>query len=264
MALRDVSEVNADKTQLRDAIRTHLEDEDARIRGNAILALLETNYDTSDVSRILALVADASDDDLYELGWALYRFSNRDFTGQFAEPMFGLLKKGFAADRRHEKESVFQSRGLLNAVWGAKVTPEIEALLVEWSRLDDPDGRSMAINSRGYNALYFALSTLGVRSTAAVERLLELVENPDENISGRALMGLQNAKPSLEDQRRIAIGIIRLLENRNETYWRDGLLIIQQFATNEHLPALRSLAAREALPDERRKFLEAVIARLSP
>jgi len=77
-------------------------------------------------------------------------------------------------------------------------------------------------------------------------------------------MGLHSAKPSPEDRRRIATGIIRLLDNRNETYWHDGLLLIPQFATAEHLPALRELAAREELSDERRKSLEQIIARLAP
>lgn len=265
MAARDISEVNADKTELRDAIRNRLKHDDSRIRGNAIMALLETDFEPSDVSRILGMVAEATDDDLYELGSALKRFSKGDFTGKFAGPMLELLKRGIAADQRHEKEAVFQDRGLLGAVWGAKVTREIEALLVEWSRLDDPDGRSLTIRGRGNDALYHALSTLAIQSTEAVNRLLELAENPDAgNIAGRALMGLRNAEPGSEDQTRIASEIIRLLENRNEDYpWFQGMFVIQRFATADHLPALRSLAAREELPDERRKSLQSVIDRLS-
>jgi len=260
------SEVQIDRTKFRDAIRPHLNHADLRVRKRAISALLSTNYEPADAERVLALVPSCDDRLLSTLGFAMGTLSNRDYTGKYATPMLSLLERGVAVAQTYDVDGeLHDSRSTFNPLWGGKFSPEIEAKIIEWSRMDDAKGGMGASNSSvAYNAFYYALSTQANKSAASVKRLLELAQHPDTgNIGGRCLWGLNNTVPDKKDQATVAAFMIEHLRQREGfSVWRDGLKLIRQYASREHLPALRQLLNRPVLSKDARGAIEQIITNI--
>ena len=258
------SEVQIDRTKFRDTIRPHLDHPDLRVRKRAISALLSTNYEPVDGERILALVSGCDDRLLATLGFAIGTLSKRDYTGKYAAPMLSLLERGVAVAGTYDVDGeLHDSRSTFNPLWGGKFSPEIEAKIIEWSCMDDGKGGMGASNSSvAYNAFYYALSTQDNKSAASVKRLLELAQHPDTgNIGGRCLWGLNNTVPDRKDQASVATFMIEHLRQREGfSLWRDGLKLIRQYASREHLPALRRLLDRPVLSNDARVAIEQIIA----
>lgn len=265
-AVNLTSEVQIDRTKYRDAIRPQLNHADLRVRKRAISALLSTNYEPADAERVLALVPSCDDRLLSTLGFAMGTLSNRDYTGKYATPMLSLLERGVAVAQTYDVDGeLHDSRSTFNPLWGGKFSPEIEAKIIEWSRMDDAKGGMGASNSSvAYNAFYYALSTQANKSAASVKRLLELAQHPDTgNIGGRCLWGLNNTVPDKKDQATVAAFMIEHLRQREGfSLWRDGLKLIRQYASREHLPALRQLLNRPVLSKDARGAIEQIIANI--
>ena len=265
-AINLTTEVQIDRTKFRDAIRPHLDHPDLRVRKRAISALLSTNYEPADAERILALVPGCDDRLLSTLGFAMGTLSNRDYTGKYAAPMLSLLERGVAVAQTYDVDGEqHDSRNTFNPLWGGKFSPEIEAKVIEWSQRDDDKGGMGASNSSvPYNAFYYALSTQANKSAASVKRLLELAQHPDGgNIGGRCLWGLNNTVPDKKDQATVATFMIEHLRQREGfSLWRDGLKLIRQYASREHLPALRRLLDRPVLSKDARVAIEQIITNI--
>lgn len=265
-AVNLTAEVQIDRTKFRDAIRPHLDHPDLRVRKRAISALLGTNYEAADGERILALVPGCDDRLLDTLGFAMGTLSNRDYTGKYAAPMLSLLERGVAVAGTSDVDGEqHDSRSTFNPLWGGKFSPEIEAKIIEWSQRDDDKGGMGASNSSvSYNAFYYALSTQANKSAASVKRLLELAQHPDTgNIGGRCLWGLNNTVHDKKDQATVATFMIEHLRQREGfSLWRDGLKLIRQYASREHLPALRRLLDRPVLSKDARVAIEQIITNI--
>ncbi len=153
---------------------------------------------------------------------------------------------------------------MLGAIWGSKVSPEIEARLIEWSYPgQDSNGVMTASNSSiSYNTFYHALSVQANKSRASVKRILELAYHQDTtNIAGRCLWGLNNTVHDKNDQAYMVAELIKLLGLRSNDYmWRRGLSLMEKYSSQEHLPALEALATREALPPVHKNALNKIIA----
>lgn len=261
-----LGEVEFDREPFQDPIRRQLKNEDWEIRGTAITSLFTTDYTESDLQSVIGTVDSVPANYLERVAWPLAKDNEKDFTAKHGKEMLKLLEKGLAADIPNAlSKTKFDSRGILGVLWGAKVTPEIESLVIEWSKLDATESGMINTGSRGYNAFYHALSVLRNKSSASVERLLFLAESPDTvNIGGRCLWGFKGTVPDKADQQTVASAVIKLLGQRNGQYqWKEGLDLLDGFATPVHLPALEELAARETLPKERKQKLEALISKLS-
>jgi predicted Ser/Thr protein kinase len=261
--------VKMDRSPFRDSFRYHVKNDalDWEVRGWTIDGLFMTDFEASDVQAILEMVETAPVEHLGRIAGALIAASKQDLTGEYSKPMLRILERTFAQDREQpQSKRPWDTREVLRIIWGARVSTEIESLLVEWSLLDADEYRQINVSSRGYNVFYFAVSVIANKSTISIKRLLELAQNPDTtNIAGRCFWGMLDSIENPEDQKLVAKSVIEILEERNDSYlWRQGLDLLARYATTDHLPALRELATREALQDERRKSLEAVIARLSP
>lgn len=260
-----ISQIHFDKTKAREEARKHLGSGDPKVRALAVTAVVTTSPAPADEERILALIPDAKNEELGALAGALDVFSKRDFTGRYAAPMLHLLERGLAVAIAQDGTfpKTVDERDVLGPLWGAKISPEIEARIIEWSRLGQTAEKPLtAANSViAYNVFYYALSTQANKSAASVKRVLELVQNPDTgNIGGRCLWGLRGTVSAKEDQATVATGIIALLENRTDEYlWKRGLEVLQGYANKEHIPPLEKLAAREALPEENAKTLARLI-----
>ncbi|MES2505953.1 MAG: serine/threonine-protein kinase [Verrucomicrobiota bacterium] len=261
-AVMRLSVVEVDKTAWREAIRPHLAAPDSQTRSLAISALLQAKPEPQDEQAILARLPEAEPVEFRALSLALGNFSNRDFTGSYAAPMLALLERGMKLARAKQRgDSMgFDERDVLGPLWGAKVSPEIEARVLEWSHADELADGTMTTAGLGYNVFYQALSTQANKSEAVVKRLLELAHNPDTtNIAGRCLWGMQGTVAPAQSAT-VAEGVIRLLGSRNDPYlWEQGLRLLNLYAKTGQVSALKVLAGREALPAERSQALLKVI-----
>ncbi len=267
-AFQSLGEIKMDRAPFRDPLRRLVANDllDWEIRRRAIEALFTTDFEASDAETILAMVETAPVEHLGSVAGALGVVSKQDFTGAYAAPMLRILQRTFEQDReRPQTKRPWDTRGVLGALWGARVSPGIESLIVKWSLLDADEHGQIDTAGRGYNVFYFSLSVIANKSSQSVDRLLALARNPDTtNIAGRCLWGLRHTVSAPADRRLVATSVIDLLEDRHDAYlWRQGADLLASFVAPDHLPALRALAAREDLPDGRRQSLEEIIARLS-
>lgn len=260
------AQVEVDKTKIRDAIRPHLSSDSATTRSLAVSAILTTLWEVSDAERILAMVPDARDDELSALANAVSVLSRKNFTGNYSAPMLSILERGMAIAEAKERgsSSAFDERNLLRPLWGAKFSPEIEARIIEWSHIDELKDGTMTTAGIGYNVFYYALSVQANKSSASVKRILELAQNPDvTNIGGRCLWGLKGTVPDKKDQAQVASFVIQLLTSRNDGYqWKEGLGLLEDYATTEHLPAIEALARRPGFILEHQRVLYKIIDQL--
>ncbi|SKA86860.1 Serine/threonine protein kinase [Prosthecobacter debontii] len=262
LSIPKISQTSADKKTFRELARAHLNFADVDISNLAISAVVSMEPESTDVDRILAMVDNAKESQLIPMAHALGTLSHRDFTGRYADPMLSLLERGMviAKAKTRGDSYAFDERMLLGPLWGARISPEIEAKILEWSHLDELDDGTMTTAGVGYNVFYHALSTQANKSEATVRRLLQLAQNPDiTNIAGRSLWGLrgtiQPAQHSL-----VAEAVIRLLENRSTAYlWEQGLELLSTCARAQHTDALQALIDREALPEDYRTRLKSIL-----
>ena len=120
----------------------------------------------------------------------------------------------------------------IRSMWGQYTSPEFDELLIELS--NQP--------VHHHNAIYFCLSTIREKSPAVCQRLVEELNDPDWNNSGRAAWGLtygvtEEAKQIVED------GLLKALPEETNAYTRK-----QEFI------ALRTVAT-----DKSRDYLESVV-----
>ncbi len=262
IAVMKVSELNVDKKALREAARKHLDADDLETRNLAVGAVMQAEPEAADGERILAMVAGAKDEQLTTLAGALGDLSKKDFTGTYAAPMLSLLERGMklAVAGQPGDSSAFDERMLLGPLWGAKVSPGIEARVLEWSHLDELEDGTMTTAGIGYNVFYHVLSVQVNKSEAVVKRLLDLAHNLDiTNIAGRCLWGLRGTvAPGQETL--VTAGVIRLLENRHDGYlWQQGLGLLGDYAHAPQVPALQALADQETqLPGNREALLKII------
>jgi len=269
-AFKYLGEVSMDRSVFQAPLRKQVADDelDWEIRSNAITALFVTDYEPEDVTTVLDMVETIPVDYLGTISGVLRQTSEGNFNGEYAAPMLRLLERGFEAEKSHDSvgSTTMSNRYLLGALWGAKVSPEIESLIIEWSYLGANESGIIDTSSRAYYAFYSALSVLANKRTAAVKRLIELSDNPDmTNIAGRCFWGMKGTVPDKDDQALVASSVIRSLGHRNNDYfWRQGLGLLQQYATTEHIDAMTELAAREQMPVERKKALSSIVESLKP
>lgn len=263
-ALRGMHALDFDRASFRDPVRGHLKCPQPETRVAAVWALMNVEPEPSDRQRILALVPGCTDAELSALPLACRTLSDHDFTGEFEEAMLYFLQRA-SKGTSMGSGSTLDQRDVLGALWGAKFSPEIERIIIEWTHLGEDENGVLHSQGTGYQTFYHALSVQANKSAASVKRLLELAHNPDvTNIAGRCLWGMQNnTVPDKKDQAHVAAEVARLLaQRRDEYFWREGLGLLTEYATSEHASALKELAAREALPKARKEAVEKIITGL--
>lgn len=266
-ATQGLHQLEFDRAPFRELARQHLASESPKLRISAMGALMTCKPDASDAQRMLKLMPVCSDEEISSVLYAFRTIAEGDFTSDYAAPALHLLERGMAAAQRDQGNNLgIDSRNVLGVVWGSKVSPEIEARLIEWSHLgEDENGNFTASNSNlGYNTFYHALSVESNKSRAAVKRILELAHHPDTtNVAGRCLWGLNGTVPDKADQAYAVTEVIKLLSLRNDDYlWRKGLILLQNWSGKEHLTALQTLAEPETMPQARKEALNRIISTL--
>lgn len=194
---------------------------DATERIAALSALGSLGREDTDLALVLDLWPELAVPDRWQLARLLAIFSGMD------------LRSGPAAERMLELVQNAKATGFdrsMGAVWGATVSDAIAEAFIELSRSSD--------TTLAHNAIYFGLSTFMEKSPATVERLIEVLEDPDWNNSGRALWGLSYGVPPVSKDR-VVDAMLDLYEHRSSTKVRErSAAIIRDYGGEDRLDAL--------------------------
>lgn len=263
--ISQLHQIDFDRVPFREKARKHLESKTPDVRIAALNALVSCKIETSDRARLDKLAPACTDEEISGLLFAYQSLFKNDFTEANSAPVLAMLERGMKAAQNDRSMYGIDSRSILGVIWGCKVSPEIEARLIEWSHLDqDENGDIHVGNSRlGYNTFYHALSVVQNKSRASVKRLMELAYHRDTtNVAGRCLWGMNSTVPDPADRAFLAGEVIKLLGLRSDDYmWKNGLRLMRE-CSQDHLPALKELAARDTLSKERRDALQQIIQSL--
>jgi len=239
MALPQLDQLSFDKESFRPLILPFFERTEPGFRRSAIYALYQTGVQPGDLDLILSI---ADDPGLREsITHAVRLFNKGRITGRAADAVLEVLASD---DHRTQREA-------MRGIWGATVSPEVEARLLEIVR--DPEMRS--------DAIYFGLSTLANKSEAVVDLLIEAAVDPDPNVNQRARWGLASGIATDEGKRKVSDFFLELLKS-DARVASDALAALSQYGTAPHLEALELLASAPETPASLRERIESTVLRL--
>ena len=237
-ALARLGEVKFDKAPFRAPVHAIARRASGELRVRALEALHETVHYPEDLELALALADEPEPHP--SASRVLHLFSGGDLTG----------RAGDAVERLFADEDRARLREVMRGLWGARVSPEIEARLLELSR--DP--------RHSHDAIYFGLSTLKDKSRAVVERLIEVLGDPNPNDHGRALWGLGNGVRA-EHGHLVAAAVRELFEARTQPgVQADAVRLVGRYGGADDAAWLEAIRGDSAIPDAVRADAERAAA----
>ncbi len=247
VAFQQVTQVEFDKASFRPVFRPLLQAKEPDLRALACGALASTGANEEDLDRVLALVDDPAPEVRLALPFALKNLSPDGFTGKTGA---GVLKLLDSPDAK-------VIEGVWHAMWGTKISPELEVRVVEASRKDD--------RGSGYSTVfYYALTVHLSKGEPTVTRLIELTASQDTvNVAGRCLWGIRQGLA--DDQKpRVAELALKVLAARSDVYMRrEALACLKQCGNGANAAALRELLAKPGTTGEFKGALEEVLGALT-
>ena len=235
-----VGKVEFDKASFRPALRKLLASAEADVRAQALQALAAIGPDGEDLDRAIAMQDDASAEVRTALPWAIKGLATEGFTGKAGEAIHKLL------DRQDGKAT----QAVWHAMWGTKISPELEKRVVEASRKDD--------QGSGYSdVFYYALTVHQSKREPTVTRLIELAASQDTtNVAGRVLWGIRQGLA--DDQKpRVAELALKVLGARSDGYMqREALACLRECGTAANAESLKELLAKPGVAGEFRASIE--------
>ena len=245
-----VSQVEFDRSAFRPAIVKLLDHADPMIRRTALGFIAALPPDEGDLARVTAMARDSDEGVRKGVVASLFWLTKGDLTGEAGDTVLGILNLAKAP-----------GRSLIDTMWGAKMTPELERKLVEFARAPgQPDDEQLA-----YYAVYSCLSTQNNKGPDCVDLLIERLAAEDSyNVGGRAAWGLAyGVQPGLGLEKKIADAAVKVWRNRSSPYLRQELMkSIRQYGDASHAAALEEIASAPAIGEEQRKLLSEVAAEL--
>lgn len=240
-----IKELKMDRAAFRDLVEPWLEAEDPGMRRTAWYAFAETERHPEDVARVRGLAADPSEEVRKSASHLMFLYEKGDFTGESGTAVLGMLNGEEATMRRE----------VMRGMWGARLSTELEAKVIELSRSSDP--------GELHDAVYFSLSTSANKSAAGVDRLIEVLADPDVvNNAGRAAWGLRQGVAE-EDRTRVATAAVGLLENRqNSQLWSQAVELLGRYGTSEHRADVERMMGEPGLDARSRMSLEQVLRQM--
>ena len=249
-AYRGVGGVEFDRSRFRPAIIGLLKHGDAVMRRTALGFVATLPPDEGDIARVTAMAGDADYGVRKGVVASLFWLTKGDLTGDSGNTVLGILQKAESP-----------SRSLIDTMWGAKFSPDLEQKLVEFARAERrPDDEELP-----YYAVYSCLSTQNNKGPACVDLLLERLADPDSyNVGGRAAWGLAyGVQPGLGLETKIADTALKVWRNRSDGYLRKELLkCVERYGDASHAAMIDEIAAAPAMGDEQKKQLTDLAARL--
>lgn len=235
--LRSSLSAKFDRDPLRLLVLPLLKSEDEEIRMLALRCLPGLGATSENLALMIPMADDASAKVRMNVAGALIQ------VGKGEEKVVPALMKLL----QDEDPNVLEQS--IRSMWGQYSSPEFDRLLIELSR--DPRYH--------HNAIYFGLSTQREKSAAVCRRLVEELDDPDWNNSGRAAWGLtygvtEEAKSVVEE------GLLRALPEEINTYTRtQEFRALRQVATETSRSYLRSVADSEMETEEFRKLARDIL-----
>jgi hypothetical protein len=200
LALAELGDVELDRASLRPLVLPFARSARPAKRVSALYALASTGCEPGDLALVHAAWKERTPEIDASIAHLLLMFGERRIEGRSEEIVLELLSGTVMRGRRAS----------LSGLWGAQVGDRLAARLIELSR--DPRER--------HDALYFGLSTLQEKNAAVVDVLIEALQDPDHNNSGRALWGLGHGVP-VEHQARVAEALLELHGARSDPRIRE-------------------------------------------
>lgn len=147
-------------------------------------------------------------------------------------------------------------RSLIDTMWGARMSPELERKLVSYARAPGQPGDG----ELPYYAVYSCLSTQQNKGEDCVDLLIERLSHADSyNVGGRAAWGLAyGVQAGLGLEKKIADAALKVWQNRSDGYLKGNLMkCLQQYGDASHASVLENLASAPAMgPRQRQQLLE--------
>lgn len=241
-ALARLAQVKYDKQPFREPVLAIAQSSSGPLKAAALYALYNTVHRPEDLSLALVLADEPSPAVAGSGVHLLSLFSGGDLTGE----------AGAAVERIFERLDRRSFRDALSGLWGARVSPGIEARILELSRSSNGE--------EAHDAIYFGLSTFESKSRVVVERLAEALFDGNPNDSERALWGLGHGVPA-EQAGLVAKAMRDLFEARSAPdVQAEALRLVGMYGTAEYAPWLQRIEANAELPDGVRAAATAALA----
>jgi hypothetical protein len=240
-----IKDLKMDRAAFRDLIDPWLDAEDPGMRRTAWYAFAQTERRPEDIERVRSLANDPSEIVRRSASHLMFLYEEGDFTGASGDVVLGLL----------DREEKLVRREVMRGMWGATLSPELEAKVIALSRSED--------RSEMHDAVYFALSTSAKKSAAAVDRLVEVLADPDVvNNAGRAAWGLRQGVAE-EDHGRVATAAVNLLETRRSgPLWSQAVELLGRYGSAEHQGAVEQMLEDPGLDSRSRMTLRKVLEQI--
>jgi hypothetical protein len=249
-AYRGVGNVEFDRVVFRPPLEELLSHKDAELRKMALGFIAALPPDPGDIARVTAMANDTDFGVRKGVVASLFWLTKGDLTGDAGKTVLGVLD-----------HAETPTRSLIDTMWGAQFSPELEKKLVDFARAtSQPDDEELA-----YYAVYSCLSTQTNKGPACVDLLIErLLDKDSYNVGGRAAWGLgYGVQPGLGLETKIADAAIKVWQNRSNGYLRESLMkCVQRYGNESHAAALEEIAAAPAMGEEQKKQLTDLAAQL--
>jgi hypothetical protein len=239
MVLRQVLTVRFDRDRFRPLVVSILKTENGSGRALALACLPALNPTADDLALIVPMVNDASPKIRAAAGTALILIGQ----GKHADQVIPALMKVL---QDLDSEVVTQ---VIRSMWGQYTSPEFDELLIKLSR-----------NEQYHHiVVYHTLSTMQHKSVAVCQRLVEELDDPDWNNSGRAAWGLtygviDEAKSIVEE------GLLAALPEETNDYTRgQEFRALRNVATEKSRTYLQSVLDNELETDDHRNMAREIL-----
>ncbi|MBL8852203.1 MAG: hypothetical protein JNG89_21200, partial [Planctomycetaceae bacterium] len=249
VAFTAMAEIQFDKAACHDLIVPLLSSAVADVRALAAQSLVISGIRDGDLERLNTLAGDSNSHAREQAAFPIVTAVQRDLTGAPAKD--AILKLLNDSEESVRTETI-------HSLWGAKLSPEIEARIIEISRK-----QSQFSDGEPYQALYYALSTQANKSEASVKRLIEYLAHTDTlNVAGRAAWGL-GAGVAPEQRSLVADAMLKVLSARSTGHLsNEALARLKQYAGAEQREGIRTLLEKPGIDTKLRTELEAIAASL--
>lgn len=240
--LRSALTAKFDRKPFRPLVVPLLKSEDAEIRMRALQCLPALDATLQDLELIIPLADDSSSKVRMEVGGALIHIGD----GQEKEKVIPALMKLL----KDEDYKVIERT--LRSMWGQYSSPEFDALLIKLSH--NPQHRG--------HVIYHCLSTMRTKSPDVCRRLIEELDEPDWNDSGRAAWGLgygvvEEAYSLVEE------GLLKALPEETNSYTRkQEFRALRRVTTEKSRPYLKSVVDSDMETQEFKELARQILAEL--
>ena len=240
--LRSVLTAKFDRKLFRPLVVPLLKSEDDEIRMRALQCFPALKATTQDLELIIPLAEDNSPQVRQEVGGALIHIGDGREKEKVIPALMKLLKD--------EEYKVVERT--LRSMWGQYTSPEFDTLLIELSW--NPQHRG--------HVIYHCLSTMRTKSPEVCRRLIEELDEPDWNDSGRAAWGLtygvvEEAKSFVEE------GLLKALLEETHSYTRkQEFRALRRVATEKSRSFLKSVIESDMETEEFKQLAREILADL--